>query len=64
MLDLQLSDGSGSELLPDLRQQLGSKVPIAAFTAQLQTQDMADYQAMGFDIVLGKPLGLQHWPTG
>ncbi|GAB1042679.1 MAG: TMAO reductase system sensor histidine kinase/response regulator TorS [Shewanella algae] len=59
MLDLQLSDGSGSELLPDLRQQLGSKVPIAAFTAQLQTQDMADYQAMGFDIVLGKPLGLQ-----
>lgn len=34
-------------------------MPIAAFTAQLQTQDMADYQAMGFDIVLGKPLGLQ-----
>ncbi|TVK91844.1 hypothetical protein AYJ01_17690 [Shewanella algae] len=59
MLDLQLSDGSGSELLPELRQQLGPKVPIAAFTAQLQTQDMADYQAMGFDIVLGKPLGLQ-----
>ncbi|WP_028781191.1 TMAO reductase system sensor histidine kinase/response regulator TorS [Shewanella sp. 38A_GOM-205m] len=59
MLDLQLSDGSGSELLPELRQQLGTKVPIAAFTAQLQTQDMADYQAMGFDIVLGKPLGLQ-----
>lgn len=59
MLDLQLSDGSGSELLPELRQQLGPKVPIAAFTAQLQTQDMADYQAMGFDIVLSKPLGLQ-----
>ena len=59
MLDLQLSDGSGSELLPELRRQLGTKVPIAAFTAQLQTQDMADYQAMGFDIVLGKPLGLQ-----
>ncbi|WP_345869188.1 TMAO reductase system sensor histidine kinase/response regulator TorS [Shewanella algae] len=59
MLDLQLSDGSGSELLPEFRQQLGHKVPIAAFTAQLQTQDMADYQAMGFDIVLGKPLGLQ-----
>nr|WP_263859139.1 TMAO reductase system sensor histidine kinase/response regulator TorS [Shewanella algae] len=59
MLDLQLSDGSGSELLPEFRQQLGTKVPIAAFTAQLQTQDMADYQAMGFDIVLGKPLGLQ-----
>lgn len=59
MLDLQLSDGSGSELLPELRQQLGTKVPIAAFTAQLQTQDMADYQAMGFDTVLGKPLGLQ-----
>ncbi|WP_335903528.1 TMAO reductase system sensor histidine kinase/response regulator TorS [Shewanella algae] len=59
MLDLQLSDGSGSELLPEFRQQLGPKVPIAAFTAQLQTQDMADYQAMGFDIVLGKPLGLQ-----
>nr|WP_263859196.1 TMAO reductase system sensor histidine kinase/response regulator TorS [Shewanella algae] len=59
MLDLQLSDGSGSELLPELRQQLGTKVPIAAFTAQLQTQDIADYQAMGFDIVLGKPLGLQ-----
>nr|WP_263859076.1 TMAO reductase system sensor histidine kinase/response regulator TorS [Shewanella algae] len=59
MLDLQLSDGSGSELLPELRQQLGPKVPIAAFTAQLQTQDMADYQTMGFDIVLGKPLGLQ-----
>ncbi len=59
MLDLQLSDGSGSELLPELRQLLGPKVPIAAFTAQLQTQDIADYQAMGFDIVLGKPLGLQ-----
>nr|WP_263859157.1 TMAO reductase system sensor histidine kinase/response regulator TorS [Shewanella algae] len=59
MLDLQLSDGSGSGLLPELRLQLGPKVPIAAFTAQLQTQDMADYQAMGFDIVLGKPLGLQ-----
>ncbi len=59
MLDVQLPDGSGTELLPRLRQQADNDIQVAAFTAQLQHQDMIDYQALGFDLVLPKPLNLQ-----
>ena len=62
MLDIQLGDGSGLELLNELREmahQACHNVEIAAFTAQIQPDDMANYQAMGFDLVLGKPLNMQ-----
>ncbi|SQH77847.1 Sensor histidine kinase/response regulator TorS (fragment) [Shewanella benthica] len=62
MLDIQLGDGSGFELVSELRaveHKVAHRVPIAAFTAQLQADDLSHYQQAGFDIVLGKPLNMQ-----
>ncbi|MCL1137784.1 TMAO reductase system sensor histidine kinase/response regulator TorS [Shewanella pneumatophori] len=62
MLDIQLGDGSGVELLAELQtvnQQAGHQLDIAAFTAQLQADDMQHYQAKGFNLVLMKPLDMQ-----
>ncbi|GIU48388.1 histidine kinase [Shewanella sairae] len=62
MLDIQLGDGSGVELLAELQavnQLAGHKLDIAAFTAQLQADDMQHYQAKGFNLVLMKPLDMQ-----
>ncbi|BAJ03226.1 TMAO reductase system sensor histidine kinase/response regulator TorS [Shewanella violacea] len=62
MLDIQLGDGSGFDLVSDLRSvkhKAKRRVPIAAFTAQLQADDLSHYQQAGFDIVLGKPLNMQ-----
>lgn len=62
MLDIQLGDGSGIELLEDLQEvneQTGHQLDIAAFTAQLQADDMENYQAKGFNLVLMKPLDMQ-----
>ncbi|RTR37434.1 TMAO reductase system sensor histidine kinase/response regulator TorS [Shewanella canadensis] len=62
MLDIQLGDGSGVELLEEL-QNINNLAPhrleIAAFTAQIQADDIASYQKAGFDIVLSKPLNMQ-----
>lgn len=62
MLDIQLGDGSGFELLNELKainHHAAHSLPIAAFTAQLQSDDLHHYQQVGFDIVLGKPLNMQ-----
>nr|WP_283107257.1 TMAO reductase system sensor histidine kinase/response regulator TorS [Shewanella marinintestina] len=62
MLDIQLGDGSGVELLAELQavnQQAEHQIEIAAFTAQLQSDDMENYQARGFNLVLMKPLDMQ-----
>ncbi|WP_308304384.1 TMAO reductase system sensor histidine kinase/response regulator TorS [Shewanella sp. GutDb-MelDb] len=62
MLDIQLGDGSGMTLLEELQQinaQIGHSLPIAAFTAQLQVEDMENYQQQGFDLVLMKPLDMK-----
>lgn len=62
MLDIQLGDGSGIELLAELQQvnrQADHSIDIAAFTAQLQADDMENYQAKGFNLVLMKPLDMQ-----
>lgn len=62
MLDIQLGDGSGVELLEELQninKQASHRLEIAAFTAQIQADDIASYRRAGFDIVLGKPLNMQ-----
>ncbi|WP_434931302.1 TMAO reductase system sensor histidine kinase/response regulator TorS [Shewanella sp. HL-SH5] len=62
MLDIQLGDGSGIELLAELTQITKSahlSTNIAAFTAQVQDDDMQIYKAAGFDSVLEKPLNMQ-----
>ncbi|MFB2669779.1 TMAO reductase system sensor histidine kinase/response regulator TorS [Shewanella xiamenensis] len=64
MLDIQLSDGSGLALLPQLKALLtndvvNESVKFAAFTAQMQTEDLSLYREAGFDTVLAKPLSLQ-----
>ncbi|MCL1118946.1 TMAO reductase system sensor histidine kinase/response regulator TorS [Shewanella seohaensis] len=60
MLDIQLSDGSGLMLLPQLKALFANdKVKFAAFTAQMQTEDLSLYREAGFDTVLAKPLSLQ-----
>ena len=60
MLDIQLSDGSGLTLLPQLKALFANdNVKFAAFTAQMQTEDLSLYREAGFDTVLAKPLSLQ-----
>jgi len=62
MLDIQLGDGSGFELLEELKvinERVSHPLDIAAFTAQIQADDIASYHTAGFDIVLGKPLNMQ-----
>ncbi|MGL5489752.1 MAG: TMAO reductase system sensor histidine kinase/response regulator TorS [Shewanella sp.] len=60
MLDIQLSDGSGVALLPQLKALFGARnVKFAAFTAQMQAEDLSLYREVGFDTVLAKPLSLQ-----
>ncbi|MFV0596325.1 TMAO reductase system sensor histidine kinase/response regulator TorS [Shewanella sp.] len=60
MLDIQLSDGSGLALLPQLKALFANdNVKFAAFTAQMQTEDLSLYREAGFDTVLAKPLSLQ-----
>ncbi|GMA81124.1 hypothetical protein GCM10025855_06570 [Shewanella glacialipiscicola] len=60
MLDIQLSDGSGIDLLPQLKSLFATpKVKFAAFTAQMQSEDLQLYHKVGFDTVLAKPLSLQ-----
>ncbi|QYJ81476.1 TMAO reductase system sensor histidine kinase/response regulator TorS [Shewanella aegiceratis] len=59
MLDIQLSDGSGIDLLSQLRERAASDVLFAAFTAQLQPQDLEVYREVGFDEILAKPLNMQ-----
>lgn len=60
MLDIQLSDGSGIDLLPQLKMLIANpSVKFAAFTAQMQSEDLQHYREAGFDTVLAKPLSLQ-----
>ena len=60
MLDIQLSDGSGIDLLPQLKMLIANpNVKFAAFTAQMQSEDLQHYREVGFDAVLAKPLSLQ-----
>nr|WP_232847189.1 TMAO reductase system sensor histidine kinase/response regulator TorS [Shewanella nanhaiensis] len=62
MLDIQLGDGSGLVLLKELREvtlHASHQLEIAAFTAQIQADDMDHYREIGFDLVLGKPLNMQ-----
>ncbi|ACA87796.1 TMAO reductase system sensor histidine kinase/response regulator TorS [Shewanella woodyi] len=62
MLDIQLGDGSGLALLKELREvtlHASHQLDIAAFTAQIQADDMDHYREIGFDLVLGKPLNMQ-----
>ncbi|MGI1987552.1 TMAO reductase system sensor histidine kinase/response regulator TorS [Shewanella glacialipiscicola] len=59
MLDIQLSDGSGIDLLPQLKKLITTpNVKFAAFTAQIQSEDLQLYHKVGFDTVLAKPLSL------
>ena len=62
MLDIQLGDGSGVELLVELKHIANAAqkdISIAAFTAQIQHDDINEYQAAGFDDVLAKPLNMK-----
>lgn len=62
MLDIQLGDGSGIELLVELKNNANAAqkdISIAAFTAQIQHDDINEYQAAGFDDVLAKPLNMK-----
>ncbi len=45
--------------LNGISDRVSHQLDIAAFTAQIQADDIASYHAAGFDIVLGKPLNMQ-----
>lgn len=59
MLDIQLSDGSGAELLVELKEiakAAQKNISIVAFTAQIQDEKI---KTLGFDDVLAKPLNIK-----
>ena len=56
LLDLILPDGSGFEVLADLRATLGQHVPILAFTGLLSAVDEGRLGGAGFDDVVSKPV--------
>ena len=60
MLDIQLSDGTGIDLLPQLKMLIANpNVKFAAFTAQNAERGFTALPRGGFDAVLAKPLSLQ-----
>jgi two-component system cell cycle response regulator DivK len=58
--DLEMPKVDGFQLLPMLRRQLGSSVPIIAYTVHLSEIDTA--RKVGFDGFLGKPLDADRFP--
>ncbi|QXC55922.1 TMAO reductase system sensor histidine kinase/response regulator TorS [Vibrio mimicus] len=60
LLDINLPDGNGVDLLRDLRQMedstLGSVIPFIAVSAHVFNEEVASYLAAGFDGFLAKPL--------
>lgn len=56
LLDLVLPDGSGFDLLKELRDLLGSSVPVLAFTGLLPADDEGRLASAGFDDVVSKPV--------
>ncbi|WP_025819358.1 TMAO reductase system sensor histidine kinase/response regulator TorS [Shewanella marina] len=66
MLDIQLGDGSGIELLRQLKLKSAiyqKSIQFAAFTAQIQSENIHEYQDVGFDQVLAKPLSMESLTT-
>lgn len=66
MLDIQLSDGSGIDLLQHIlavNSEICHSIEIAAFTAQTQTVERDNYKALGFSLVLDKPLNIDDLRT-
>lgn len=58
VLDIMLPDGSGLELLRDLRAQ-GSRTPVLLLTARDQVRDRVEGLDAGADDYLGKPFDLE-----
>lgn len=56
LLDLVLPDGSGFEVLKQLREVVGTGVPILAFTGLLSSDDEGRLGGAGFDDVVSKPV--------
>ncbi|SIQ78042.1 response regulator [Solilutibacter tolerans] len=62
LIDANLPDGSGAELLSRLRETLASPPPRAlAHTASQLPEELAALRALGFDDVVSKPLPVDAW---
>lgn len=60
LLDIQLPDISGQDLLQWLRRQPGlADIPVIALTASVTQDDRALFSGAGFTASLGKPLSLK-----
>ncbi|BDX08542.1 ATP-binding protein [Planctobacterium marinum] len=58
LMDIQMPIMDGKEAFKRIRQ-INSTVPIVALTANVMSQDIRDYRAMGFTGHLGKPFDIQ-----
>ncbi|PJJ99652.1 hypothetical protein CO611_04040 [Lysobacteraceae bacterium NML03-0222] len=61
LIDAHLPDGSGIELLARLRKVHGSATPALLHTASQAAEELAEFNAAGFNAVIVKPLPADAW---
>lgn len=62
LLDIQLPERDGYELLGDLREAFGDALRVVALTAHAMASDRARAQAAGFDAFITKPIDIRRFP--
>lgn len=62
LLDIQLPDRDGYELLADLRAAFGAELRVVALTAHAMASDRARALEAGFDGFITKPIDIREFP--
>jgi two-component system cell cycle response regulator DivK len=62
ILDIQLPDRDGFELIGDLRSEFGDGLRVVALTAHAMPEDRARAFAAGFDDFITKPIDIARFP--
>lgn len=57
--DISMPIMSGLDFIRQYRQQYGTEIPVIALTGNMLPKQVAEYQQLGFDFVLGKPVDQQ-----
>ncbi len=59
LLDIQLPDRDGVEVLKDIRRELGTSLPVLAVSASVMPDDVQRVLASGFDGFITKPINVR-----
>jgi CheY-like chemotaxis protein len=60
LMDIQMPVMDGKQAIKAMRQ-LGCNLPVYALTANVNSTDIAEYKALGFDGILAKPLEMEQF---